>query len=190
MQAAQAGELDTIKHRGTLIVGVKADYPPFGYRAPDGSIVGIEPSLAAGDYEMSPQQWQEIAALTPPEHEVEIIYDEKGPINYDDPADIVGMTGMAFKPLPIDAVPGSDLIKLTPYIDFNVIDGAGWGFHLGALMTLSLSAGFNLTIAAAPSADLHRQTRDKRGHVRTRGQRQREHDCGRTDIFSPAIPLR
>lgn len=46
-QAAQAGELDTIKHRGTLIVGVKADYPPFGYRAPDGSIVGIEPSLAA-----------------------------------------------------------------------------------------------------------------------------------------------
>lgn len=26
----------------------------------------LEPSLAAGDYEMSPQQWQEIAALTPP----------------------------------------------------------------------------------------------------------------------------
>ncbi len=46
-QAARANELDTIKHRGTLIVGVKADYPPFGFRAPDGSIVGIEPSLAA-----------------------------------------------------------------------------------------------------------------------------------------------
>jgi len=35
-----------------------------------------------------------VAALTPPEHEVEIIYDEKGPIKYDDPVDIVGMTGM------------------------------------------------------------------------------------------------
>lgn len=35
-----------------------------------------------------------VAALTPSEHEVEIIYDEKGPINYDDPVDIVGMTGM------------------------------------------------------------------------------------------------
>src|SRR5512143_1795397 len=35
-----------------------------------------------------------VAALTPPEHEIEIIYDEKGPINYDAPADIVGMTGM------------------------------------------------------------------------------------------------
>ena len=35
-----------------------------------------------------------VAALTPPEHEVEIIYDEKGPINYDAPVDIVGMTGM------------------------------------------------------------------------------------------------
>jgi len=35
-----------------------------------------------------------VAALTPPEHTVEIIYDEKGPIKYDDPVDIVGMTGM------------------------------------------------------------------------------------------------
>ncbi len=35
-----------------------------------------------------------VAALTPPEHEVSIIYDEKGPINYDDPVDVVGMTGM------------------------------------------------------------------------------------------------
>ncbi len=35
-----------------------------------------------------------VAALTPSEHKVEIIYDEKGPINYDDPVDIVGMTGM------------------------------------------------------------------------------------------------
>lgn len=44
---AQADELATIKHRGTLIVGVKADYPPFGFRAPNGQIQGIEPSLAA-----------------------------------------------------------------------------------------------------------------------------------------------
>jgi polar amino acid transport system substrate-binding protein len=45
--AARADELDTIKQRGTLIVGVKADYPPFGFRAPSGQIEGIEPSLAA-----------------------------------------------------------------------------------------------------------------------------------------------
>lgn len=44
---AQADELATVKHRGTLIVGVKADYPPFGFRAPNGQIEGIEPSLAA-----------------------------------------------------------------------------------------------------------------------------------------------
>jgi len=46
MQAARADEISAIKSRGTLIVGVKADYPPFGYRAPDGKIVGIEPTLA------------------------------------------------------------------------------------------------------------------------------------------------
>jgi len=46
-QAAHAGEMSTIKSRGTLIVGVKADYPPFGYRDPSGKIVGIEPTLAA-----------------------------------------------------------------------------------------------------------------------------------------------
>jgi polar amino acid transport system substrate-binding protein len=44
---AQANALDTIKQRGTLIVGVKADYPPFGFRAPSGQIEGIEPDLAA-----------------------------------------------------------------------------------------------------------------------------------------------
>ncbi len=44
---ARADELSTIKSRGTLIVGVKADYPPFGFRAPSGQIEGIEPSLAA-----------------------------------------------------------------------------------------------------------------------------------------------
>ena len=46
-RTADADELSTIKSRGTLIVGVKADYPPFGFRAPSGEIEGIEPSLAA-----------------------------------------------------------------------------------------------------------------------------------------------
>ncbi|MDB5590034.1 transporter substrate-binding domain-containing protein [Enterovirga sp.] len=43
---AAADVLDTIKQRGTLIVGTKADYKPFGFRDPSGAIVGIEPDLA------------------------------------------------------------------------------------------------------------------------------------------------
>ena len=46
-QRANADDLATIKQRGTLIVGVKADYPPFGFHSPSGEIVGIEPALAA-----------------------------------------------------------------------------------------------------------------------------------------------
>ena len=38
--AAQADVLDDIKKRGTLIVGVKADYKPFGFRDPSGGIIG------------------------------------------------------------------------------------------------------------------------------------------------------
>jgi len=45
--AAQADVLDDIKKRGTLIVGVKADYKPFGFRDPSGGVIGIEPDLAA-----------------------------------------------------------------------------------------------------------------------------------------------
>ena len=45
--AAKADVLDDIKKRGTLIVGVKADYKPFGFREPSGAIVGVEPDLAA-----------------------------------------------------------------------------------------------------------------------------------------------
>jgi polar amino acid transport system substrate-binding protein len=45
-QRANADDLATIKQRGTLIVGVKVDYPPFGFRSPSGEIVGIEPALA------------------------------------------------------------------------------------------------------------------------------------------------
>ena len=39
--------VDAIKQRGTLNVGVKADYKPFGFRDPGGNIVGIDPDLAA-----------------------------------------------------------------------------------------------------------------------------------------------
>jgi len=38
--------LEQIKKRGTLIVGVKADYKPYGFRDPAGKIIGIEPDLA------------------------------------------------------------------------------------------------------------------------------------------------
>lgn len=44
---AKADVLDDIKKRGTLVVGVKADYRPFGFRDPSGAIVGLEPDLAA-----------------------------------------------------------------------------------------------------------------------------------------------
>lgn len=45
-QPAAADDLAAIRQRGVLIVGVKDDYPPFGFRAPSGQIVGIEPALA------------------------------------------------------------------------------------------------------------------------------------------------
>ena len=32
--------------RGTLVVGVKADYKPWGYRDTDGAIIGMEPDMA------------------------------------------------------------------------------------------------------------------------------------------------
>src|SRR5215471_17438178 len=45
--ARAADDVDAIKQRGTLIVGVKADYKPFGFRDPQGNVVGLEPDLAA-----------------------------------------------------------------------------------------------------------------------------------------------
>lgn len=45
--SARADALDTIKARGTLVVGTKADYRPFGFRDASGAIVGFEPDLAA-----------------------------------------------------------------------------------------------------------------------------------------------
>ncbi|MFQ5971020.1 MAG: transporter substrate-binding domain-containing protein [Alphaproteobacteria bacterium] len=44
---AFADVLETIKDRGKLIVGVKADYKPYGFLDPSGAIVGVEPDLAA-----------------------------------------------------------------------------------------------------------------------------------------------
>lgn len=44
---AKADVLNDVKKRGTLVVGVKADYKPFGFRDPSGAIIGIEPDLAA-----------------------------------------------------------------------------------------------------------------------------------------------
>lgn len=47
MSVAHADVLDDVKARGTLVVGVKADYRPFGFRDPSGAIIGLEPDLAA-----------------------------------------------------------------------------------------------------------------------------------------------
>jgi polar amino acid transport system substrate-binding protein len=44
---ALADTLDDIKAKGTLTAGVKADYPPYGYRDSSGAIIGLEPDLAA-----------------------------------------------------------------------------------------------------------------------------------------------
>ena len=44
---APADVMQTIKSRGTLIVGVKADYRPYGFRDANGTIVGLEVDLAA-----------------------------------------------------------------------------------------------------------------------------------------------
>jgi polar amino acid transport system substrate-binding protein len=46
LSAASADVLDTIKERGTLVVGVKADYKHYGFLDSSGNIIGIEPDLA------------------------------------------------------------------------------------------------------------------------------------------------
>jgi len=42
-----ADTLSDIKAKGELVVGTKADYPPYGFRDKSGEIVGIEPDLGA-----------------------------------------------------------------------------------------------------------------------------------------------
>lgn len=44
--AAVAGTLEDVKSRDKLIVGVKNDYPPYGFLNDKGEIVGFEVSLA------------------------------------------------------------------------------------------------------------------------------------------------
>ena len=39
---AQQSTLDVVKQRGTLIAGVKSDYPPFGYIDASGNLVGFD----------------------------------------------------------------------------------------------------------------------------------------------------
>ncbi|MBI1985957.1 MAG: transporter substrate-binding domain-containing protein, partial [Rhodospirillales bacterium] len=43
---AQADQLQTIKSRGKIVVGVKQDYKPWGFLDPSGKIVGLEIDLA------------------------------------------------------------------------------------------------------------------------------------------------
>jgi polar amino acid transport system substrate-binding protein len=43
---AKADAVQDIKTKGVLVVGVKADYPPFGSLSPSGENIGIEPDLA------------------------------------------------------------------------------------------------------------------------------------------------
>lgn len=47
MPDAPTGRLEHILRRGTLIVGVKDDYPPWGMLDQDGRSIGLEPDLAA-----------------------------------------------------------------------------------------------------------------------------------------------
>lgn len=46
VRAAPTGTLDTIQGRGVLVVGVKADFPPFGYINERGQHVGFDVDLA------------------------------------------------------------------------------------------------------------------------------------------------
>jgi polar amino acid transport system substrate-binding protein len=43
---ASADVMDEIKERGKIVVGIRADYRPYGYLDSDGNNVGIEPELA------------------------------------------------------------------------------------------------------------------------------------------------
>ena len=44
---AMADALDNITDRGKLVVGVKADYAPWGMRDADGNVVGMEHDMLA-----------------------------------------------------------------------------------------------------------------------------------------------
>ncbi|MBU0726890.1 MAG: ABC transporter substrate-binding protein/permease [Alphaproteobacteria bacterium] len=42
----QADELDHLRSKGKAVIGVKADYPPWGFRDPEGKLIGMEIDLA------------------------------------------------------------------------------------------------------------------------------------------------
>src|SRR5216110_1739822 len=44
---AQSDTIASVKQKGKLVVGVKADYKPFGFTDPSGKIVGLEVDLAS-----------------------------------------------------------------------------------------------------------------------------------------------
>ena len=44
--AAAANVMDEVRERGTLVVGIRADYRPYGFLDSDGNNIGIEPELA------------------------------------------------------------------------------------------------------------------------------------------------
>ncbi len=44
--SASANQVDKIKDRGRIVIGIKNDYKPFGFLAPDGSLQGFEIELA------------------------------------------------------------------------------------------------------------------------------------------------
>jgi polar amino acid transport system substrate-binding protein len=44
---SQAASVDDIQTRGVLVVGVKTDYPPYGFKDKNDAIIGLEPDLAA-----------------------------------------------------------------------------------------------------------------------------------------------
>jgi hypothetical protein len=62
--AAQVDPIDNIQRRGTLVVGVKNDYPLFGSVNPAGQLVGLEPDLAA-----------DLARRLPPAHARPVVGD-------------------------------------------------------------------------------------------------------------------
>lgn len=45
-QLAMADVLETIEERGSIVVGIRADYRPYGYLNPEGGHIGLEPDLA------------------------------------------------------------------------------------------------------------------------------------------------
>ncbi len=45
--SAFADAIEEIKKKGTLVVGTKADYPPYGFLDASGKIIGMEPDMAA-----------------------------------------------------------------------------------------------------------------------------------------------